>query len=129
MNMIQVNWIMNSKLFLLICRSLASKSQRMRQILAKLSDQEVAHPSSISTFFQWQITIILMIKAVMRAHKMVSMILTWWCITLGIQSSDFYIERILHDRRGIWILSSSVQLYISQVSIANEWDVKLNTRR
>jgi len=38
-------------------------------------------------------------------------------------------QRILHARAWIGILSSSVQLDISCVSAANEWDIKLNTRR
>ena len=38
------------------------------------------------------------------------------------------IEDIIYDRAWIWILSSSVQLDISRVNAANEWDVELNTK-
>ena len=41
----------------------------------------------------------------------------------------YIINRVLHARLWIWILSSHVQLNISRVSAANERDIELNRRR
>ena len=41
----------------------------------------------------------------------------------------YIINRILHARLWIWILSSRGQLDISRVSCAHSWDIELTTRR
>ena len=50
------------------------------------------------------------------------------CILLTLSCPVEIIRRI-YGRAGIWNFSSSVQLGISRLSAASEWDIELNTRR
>ena len=48
--------------------------------------------------------------------------------TIQLSSWQRDIKRIIHGRAEIWNFSSSVQLDISRVSAANQWDIQLNKK-
>ena len=59
-------------------------------------------------------------------HKVVSML---WIFFVRQTRQIRQIQRYGNQALWIWILSSRVQLDISRVSAANEWDIELTTRR